>query len=147
MDEAQDTLDELKEQQSALLEIEDGVVCADRDGTLASVTYEAGDTLIKNTAFASYYDLDTILISVEVSQNDIAKLAVSDTVQVQISGSRMGAIDGTVYSIASEKTSGGSMSNVTYAVIVAVDNTDGTLSTGSQATVTFETEEAGGKTE
>lgn len=147
VDEAQDTLDELKEQQSALLAIEDGVVCADRDGTLASVTYEAGDTLIKNTAFASYYDLDTILISVEVSQNDIAKLAVGDTVQVQISGSRMGAIDGTVYSIASEKTSGGSMSNVTYAVIVAVDNTDGTLSTGSQATVTFETEEAGGKTE
>ena len=147
VDEAQDTLDELKEQQSALLEIEDGVVCADRDGTLASVTYEAGDTLIKNTAFASYYDLDTILISVEVSQNDIAKLAVGDTVQVQISGSRMGVIDGTVYSIASEKTSGGSMSNVTYAVIVAVDNTDGTLSTGSQATVTFETEEAGGKTE
>ena len=75
VDEAQDTLDELKEQQSALLAIEDGVVCADRDGTLASVTYEAGDTLIKNTAFASYYDLDTILISVEVSQNDIAKLA------------------------------------------------------------------------
>ena len=81
MDEAQDTLDELKERQSALLAIEDGVVCADRDGTLASVTYEAGDTLIKNTAFASYYDLDTILISVEVSQNDIAKLAVGDTVQ------------------------------------------------------------------
>ena len=140
VDEAQDTLDELKEQQSALLAIEDGVVCADRDGTLASVTYEAGDTLIKNTAFASYYDLDTILISVEVSQNDIAKLAVGDTVQVQISGSRMGAIDGTVYSIASEKTSGGSMSNVTYAVIVAVDNT---LTTGVQATVKFETQATG----
>ena len=138
-----DTLDELKEQQSALLAIEDGVVCADRDGTLASVTYEAGDTLIKNTAFASYYDLDTILISVEVSQNNIAKLAVGDTVQVQISGSRMGAIDGTVYSIASEKTSGGSMSNVTYAVIVAVDNTDGTLTTGVQATVKFETQATG----
>ena len=143
MDEAQDTLDELKEQQSALLAIEDGVVCADRDGTLASVTYEAGDTLIKNIAFASYYDLDTILISVEVSQNNIAKLAVGDTVQVQISGSRMGAIDGTVYSIASEKTSGGSMSNVTYAVIVAVDNTDGTLTTGVQATVKFETQATG----
>lgn len=143
VDEAQDTLDELKEQQSALLAIEDGVVCADRDGTLASVTYEAGDTLIKNTAFASYYDLDTILISVEVSQNNIAKLAVGDTVQVQISGSRMGAIDGTVYSIASEKTSGGSMSNVTYAVIVAVDNTDGTLTTGVQATVKFETQATG----
>ena len=137
------TLDELKEQQSVLLAIEDGVVCADRDGTLASVTYEAGDTLIKNTAFASYYDLDTILISVEVSQNNIAKLAVGDTVQVQISGSRMGAIDGTVYSIASEKTSGGSMSNVTYAVIVAVDNTDGTLTTGVQATVKFETQATG----
>lgn len=55
----------------------------------------------------------------------------------------MGAIDGTVYSIASEKTSGGSMSNVTYAVIVAVDNTDGTLTTGVQATVKFETQATG----
>ena len=97
--------------------------------------------------FSIFSTIDTVLISVEVSQNDIAKLAVGDTVQVQISGSRMGAIDGSIYSIASEKTSGGSMSNVTYAAIVAVDNTDGTFSTGSQATVTFETEEAGGKTE
>lgn len=130
VDEAQDTLDELKEQQSALLAIEDGVVCADRDGTLASVTYEAGDTLIKNTAFASYYDLDTILISVEVSQNDIAKLAVGDTVQVQISGSRMGAIDGIRLFHRIGKNIRRKHVNVTYAVIVAVDNTDGTLTTG-----------------
>ena len=35
------------------------------------------------------------------------------------------------------------MSNVTYAVIVAVDNTDGTLTTGVQATVKFETQATG----
>lgn len=141
VDDAQNTLDTLMEEQSALLAMEDGIVCADRAGTLATVTYEAGDELYDDTAFATYYDTDTILISVEVPQEEIAKLAVGDSVEVMISGNRNTSAKGQISSIASEKTAGQSISNVTYAVTISVDNTDEHFRSGSSATVWFDYEE------
>ncbi len=137
VDSAQSTLDDLEEEQNALLSLEDGVVCASQDGTIASVTYDADDTLVEQQAFVSYYNTQTISISVEVSQEDISKIAVGDTVAVAISGARTGDVEGKVASIASSATTGGSVSNVTYAVEIQIDNSDGMLSSGSSATVTF----------
>ena len=137
VDSAQSTLDDLEEEQNALLSLEDGVVCASQDGTIASVTYDADDTLVEQQAFVTYYNTQTISISVEVSQEDISKIAVGDTVAVAISGARTGDVEGKVASIASSATTGGSVSNVTYAVEIQIDNSDGMLSSGSSATVTF----------
>lgn len=137
VDEAQETLDELKEEQAAFLALENGVITAEQAGTLASVTYEAGDTLFSNVAAVSYYSTGTITISVEVDQSDIAKIEVGDDVSVAISGSR-DSLTGTIQSIASSATTGGSVSNVTYAVVIAIDNSDGRLSSGSSAEITFE---------
>lgn len=137
---AQDTLDTLKEEQTALLALEDGVVTADEDGTIAAVPYEAEDTLQSGTAFALYCDTQTIMISVEVPQENIAQVGVGDEVSVMIAGKRDGAVTGTVSSIASSATTGGSVSNVTYAVIISIDNSDGRLGSGSSATVTFQGE-------
>lgn len=137
VDEAQETLDELKEEQAAFLALENGVITAEQAGTLASVTYEAGDTLFSNVAAVSYYSTGTITISVEVDQSYIAKIEVGDEVSVAISGSR-DSLTGTVQSIASSATTGGSVSNVTYAVVIAIDNSDGRLSSGASAEITFE---------
>ena len=137
VDSAQSTLDDLEEEQNALLSLEDGVVCASQDGTIASVTYDTDDTLVEQQAFVTYYNTQTISISVEVSQEDISKIAVGDTVAVAISGARTGDVEGKVASIASSATTGGSVSNVTYAVEIQIDNSDGMLSSGSSATVTF----------
>lgn len=137
VDEAQETLDELKEEQAAFLALENGVITAEQAGTLASVTYEAGDTLFSNVAAVSYYSTGTITISVEVDQSDIARIGVGDEVSVAISGSR-DSLTGTIQSIASSATTGGSVSNVTYAVVIAIDNSDGRLSSGSSAEITFE---------
>ena len=138
---AQDTLDTLKEEQTALLALENGVVTADEDGTIAAVPYEAEDTLQSGTAFALYCDTQTIMISVEVPQENIAQVGVGDEVSVMIAGNRYGAVTGTVSSIASSATTGGSVSNVTYAVIISIDNSDGRLGSGSSATVTFQGEQ------
>ena len=137
VDEAQETLDELKEEQAAFLALENGVITAEQAGTLASVTYEAGDTLFSNVAAVSYYSTGTITISVEVDQSYIAKIEVGDDVSVAISGSR-DSLTGTIQSIASSATTGGSVSNVTYAVVIAIDNSDGRLSSGSSAELTVE---------
>ena len=138
---AQDTLDTLKEEQTALLALENGVVTADEDGTIAAVPYEAEDTLQSGTAFALYCDTQTIMISVEVPQENIAQVGVGDEVSVMIAGKRDGAVTGTVSSIASSATTGGSVSNVTFAVIISIDNSDGRLGSGSSATVIFQGEQ------
>lgn len=140
VDEAEDTLEALEEEQSALLSLEGGVICADRAGMVAAVSYEAEDVLYEEIALVSYYDTDTILISVEVSQEEIAYLAVGDAVEVVIAGGRNGTREGEISSIATEKTLGQSLSNVTYTVLVAVDNADGSLSAGTSATVWFDNE-------
>lgn len=137
---ARTELEELEEAQAAIASIENGVVCANQTGTLAAVTYEAEDILKAETAFVYYYDTSVITISVEVAQEDIAKIAVGDSVSVMISNNRRGNLQGTVTSIASTATTGGSVSNVTYAVEISIDNTDGTMSAGLSATVVFSDE-------
>lgn len=134
---AKKNLEDLQEEQTAVLNLENGVVCASQAGTIAAVTYEAEDILKTQTAVVYYYDTSVITISVEVPQEDIAKIAVGDTAEVMISNNRRGNMQGTVTTIASTATTGGSVSNVTYAVEVSVDNTEGTLSAGQSATVIF----------
>lgn len=137
VDTAAETLNNLEKEQTALLSLKDGVICAGQSGTLAEVSYEAGNCLNSYTALAGYCDTDTIMVSVEVPQEDIAHVTVGDTVDVNISGVRDGELEGIVSSIASEATSDGSMSNVTYAVMINIDNSEGTISSGSSAYVTF----------
>lgn len=138
VDNAKKTLTDLQEEQAALLALEDGVVCANQAGILASVSYDADDVLFSGTTFVTYYDISTLTISVEVEQENIAKIAVGDEVSVAVSGSRRGSVTGTVASIASSATTGRSVSDVTYAVVIAIENENNMLSAGSSATVTFE---------
>ena len=136
VEEAQRNYDTLVAEQAALLAVSDGVITASQDGTLSYVAY--GDTLKADTAVVLYSDNSTISISVEVPQEKTTEVSVGEEVAVQISGNRMGIQTGTITSIASGATTGGSISNVTYAVVVTIDNTEGTLSAGSSAVVTFE---------
>ncbi len=137
-DEAEENLAELKEEQSALLSLVDGMITAESDGTLSAVYYEAGDVLNSNIALVGYSDTNKLTVAVEVAQENIAKVSVGDTVSVSIMGRPGGNdIEGTVSSIAAEATSGRSMSNVTYTVEVTIDNTEGQISANASAYVTF----------
>ena len=134
---AQEELDKLKEEQKALLALEDGVVTAAYDGILSQVPYEAGNTLQSGWMLAGYSDTDILTAAVEVSQEDIAKIAVGDTAEVSLPGMRMGNVKGVISAIASEATSGRSISNVTYTVEVSIDNENGAILSGTSAYVTF----------
>ncbi len=134
---AQSKLEELQEQYDVLAAMTDGVVCANQAGTLASVSYEAGDILWGSSAIVSYYDMSKVYISIEVDQEQITKLAVGDSATVSLSGKR-NTVTAEIASIASEKTSDGSISNVTYAVQLVLDNADGSISAGTSANITME---------
>lgn len=136
-DTAAENLAELKEEQSALLALKDGVITAAQDGVLSGVFYETGDIIRSDMGLVSYADTEKLTIAVEVSQENISKTAVGDAVSVSLPKMRRDDIEGTITTVASQATSGGSMSNVTYTVEVSIDNTDGTISTESSAYVTF----------
>lgn len=135
---AEEKLADLKEAQANLLALEDGIVTASQAGTIASVRYDVDDVLFSNIAFVTYYDTSTLTISLEIDQENIAKVTVGDEVNVSVSGNRRGNITGTITSIATSATTGQSVSDVTYAVVVSVDNQDNSLSAGVSAEVIFE---------
>lgn len=134
---ASEELEELKEEQSALFALQDGIITAEYDGVLAAVTYETGDVLVNEYELVSYSDTSKLTIDVEVDQANIAEVSVGDTVQVQLIGMRRERIEGTVTSVASGATSGRSMSNVTYTVQVTIDNSEGNIATETSAYVMF----------
>ena len=124
------------ETQKALLEaMTDGVISADRDGTVASISYEAEDLLDSSIPIVSYYDTDTVSITLEVPQEEIASLSVGDTAEVTLTGG--GRLEGTLTEKSVEPEDGTSRTTVNYTATVSLDNSDGRLSDGLSATVTF----------
>ena len=122
--------------QKALLEaMADGVISADRDGTAASISYEAEDLLDSSIPIVSYYDTDTVSITLEVPQEEIASLSVGDTAEVTLAGA--GRLEGTLTEKSVEPEEGTSRTTVNYTATVSLDNSDGRLSDGLSATVTF----------
>ena len=124
------------ETQKALLEaMTDGVISADRDGTVASISYEVEELLDSSIPIVSYYDTDTVSITLEVPQEEIASLSVGDTAEVTLAGA--GRLEGTLTEKSVEPEDGTSRTTVNYTATVSLDNSDGRLSDGLSATVTF----------
>lgn len=124
------------ETQKALLEaMTDGVISADHDGTAASISYEAEDLLDSSIPIVRYYDTDTVSITLEVPQEEIASLSVGDTAEVTLAGA--GRLEGTLTEKSVEPEDGTSRTTVNYTATVSLDNSDGRLSDGLSATVTF----------
>lgn len=143
VDTAQKAYDELMAEQQAVGSIEDGVITAAQDGTVAAVGYEAEDTLATATAIVSYYDTATILIPVQVDQSHMEDIAVGDSVTVEITGVPGNhKLAGTIQTIATQADTTTGASKVVYETVIAVDNSDGTISTGLSAKVTFLSEES-----
>lgn len=137
LDEAKDALETLKEEQAVFLALENGVITADETGKIAAVMYESGDVLEESTPLISYSDTDSITVAVEVSQENIAKVNVGDSVEVYLTGMRRESQEGTVTKVASEATSGRSMSNVTYTVEIGIDNSEGSIEENQSAYAVF----------
>ena len=133
--EAKQNKADLETQKAFLEAMADGVISADRDGTAASISYEAEDLLDSSIPIVSYYDTDTVSITLEVPQEEIASLSVGDTAEVTLAGA--GRLEGTLTEKSVEPEDGTSRTTVNYTATVSLDNSDGRLSDGLSATVTF----------
>ncbi len=137
--EAKSAKAELEEQKAVLDSMTDGMILADKAGTVASLEYEEGDVLSSRIPIISYYNRDVVTIALEVAQEDIARISVGDTVEVTLAGRMI--LEGTISQKKVEPESGTSRTTVNYEATVSLDNSDGFLSAGTAAVVTITTAE------
>ena len=142
LSEAKEEQETIEEQKAMLDAMTDGTICAEQNGIVASVSYDEGDVISSSVPVISYYDTDTVTVTLEIPQEEIAGIAVGQTVKVQMD--RFGTIEGTVSEKSVEPESGTSRTNVIYTVEVSIENETGRINSGTAATVTFsEAENAG----
>lgn len=130
--------EELESEKALLDSMTDGILTADRDGLVAEISCEEGDVINGTEPVISYYNTDTVTITVEVPQEEITLLQVGDEASVTING--MLEREGVVTEKATEPESGTSRTTVNYEVVIEVDNSDGLLSSGAAARVTVSAE-------
>ena len=136
-EEAQDAVDNAKADLEAFEEyVSDGSILAEYSGTITGVGYSSGDTLSSDTAIASFADAESITVTVNVTEDDIAAVHIEDAVDISFLSYPDDSFGGYVSEIGSSSTSGNS-STVSYPVTVVVTSVPETLLSGMTANVTF----------
>ena len=120
--------------------IADGKIYAEFSGTITGVGYSSGDTLSSDVAIASFADAESITVTVNVTEDDIAAVHLDDIVEVSFLSYPDEIYSGYVSTIGSSSTSGNS-STVSYPVTVVVTSFPDTLLSGMTANVTFITKQ------
>ncbi len=116
--------------------IADGNIKAEYSGTITAVGYASGDTLSAETAIAEYADAETITVTVNVTEDDIAAVSLEDVVEVSFLSYPDEIFSGYVSEIGSSSSSTNS-TTVSYPVTVVITTVPPTLLTGMTANVTF----------
>ena len=134
---AQETVDNAKADLEAFeAYISDGSILSEYSGTVTGVGYSAGDTLSSETAIASFADAESITVTVNVTEDDIAAVHIEDVVDISFLSYPDETFSGYVSEIGSSSTSGNS-STVSYPVTVVVTSVPETLLSGMTTNVTF----------
>ena len=135
--EAQEAVDTAKADLEAFEEyIKDGNIVSEYSGTVTGVGYSAGDTLNKDTAIASFADAESITVTVNVTEDDIAAVNIGDAVDISFLAYPDQLFEGYVSEIGSSSSSGKS-STVSYPVTVVVTTVPEKMLSGMTANVTF----------
>ena len=140
---AEEEQKEKEENMQTFLEFvgEDGVIYAAEDGLVSSVSYEAGDQLIRTGDILSYVREDAYEVTIDVSEEDISAVAIGDTVDLA-----MAAYEGETYTgmVSSITTTANDTyaSTVSYPVTIQIQGDTSKLYGGMTANVTFVTDRA-----
>ena len=140
-EEAQEAVDAAQADLAAFEEyINDGSTRAEYSGTVTGVGYASGDTLTADTAIASFADAESITVTVNVTEDDIAAVQLEDTVDISFLSYPDEMFSGYVSKIGSSSASGNSQT-VSYPVTVVVTSVPDMLLSGMTANVTFITKQ------
>lgn len=134
---AQDTLADAKE---ALAEFdacvgENGILYAEYAGTVMTFDYEAGDTISSGTTIVTFANAEEVTMTVSVSEEDIADIAVGDVVNIELTAYEDKIYLGEVLGMDTSTSSGSS--TVSYNVTVAFTGDLTGIYTDMTGNVTF----------
>lgn len=129
----------LEEAEENLAEFEafvgDGTVYSAYDGTVTEIGYAAGDELSSSTAVVTFADAASVSMTVSVSEEDIAGIALGDEVMVELTAYEGETFPAVVKSTDTSVSSGSS--TVSYDVeVLLTGDTDG-IFTDMTGSVTF----------
>lgn len=130
----------LSEAQEALEEFDscigaDGVIYAEYAGVIVEIGCEAGDTLSSDTGLVTFADTEAVTMTVSVSEEDIALIALGDVVNITLNAYGDTVFSGEVQSMNTSSSSGSS--TVSYEVTVAFTGDVTGIYTDMTGTVTF----------
>lgn len=136
-EDAQEAVDTAKADLEAFEEyIKDGSILSEYSGTVTGVGYKSGDTLSRDTAVASFADAESITVTVNVTEDDIAAVNIGDNVDISFLAYPDQVFEGYVSEIGSSSSSGKS-STVSYPVTVVITTVPEKILSGMTANVTF----------
>ena len=122
LDDAKETLEEAEEALADFQEqIGDGIVYAAESGTVTEVAYEAGDEISNDTTIVTYTDPKNVTMTVSVSQDDIARVAVGEEASISLTAYPEETFSGTVSGIATSATAGSAAVNYDVTVLFSGD--------------------------
>ncbi len=138
---AQTDLDEAKEKMEDFESfVGDGIIYAESDGLITEVNYEVGDALSSTSDLISYVTESSIILSVDVSEEDIVDIAVGDRVNIEFTAYPDESYQGEVTAITTTATSDHA-TTVSYPVTIKVIGDTSKLFSGMTGDVTFVTDE------
>lgn len=136
---AQETYTQAKEEKQEFTEfVKGGVVRAEYTGTVASIGYQAGDSLNTATDIATYLDADGVTITVSVAEEDVPNIKIGNSVNIYLSAYEDEMFSGEVTSISSTATGD---STVSYPVVVTMTSDVSKVYNGMSSEVTFVSQE------
>jgi HlyD family secretion protein len=139
--EAQAELDEIQNKVNAFESFvgEENQITAKESGLVTGVNYEAEDTLINTGAMLTYVKENEYTVSIDVSEEDIAAIAIGDTVELVFTAYPDETWQGTIISITTSATSDHA-ATISYPVTIHVEGDTTLLYGGMTADVTFVTD-------
>ena len=119
--------------------IVDGIVSAQYEGVVTSVSIEEGDLLQNDSDIMELNNYEDITVEVSVDDDDMKSVSVGDDVKVSFSAFPDGNFSGTVSDIGDATID--SNSDISYAVTITIDGDVSGLYGGMSGEVTFITKE------
>lgn len=106
------------------------------DGVVASLNATVGEIITQSGYVAVISDMSVMKLETTISEANVGKVAVGDSVDVVVSSISSEAITGTVTSIAPAAD----LTSMSFPITITVDNADGSILSGMFSEVTIKTD-------
>ncbi|CVI66732.1 hypothetical protein NDGK_00656 [Clostridiales bacterium CHKCI001] len=134
LNETKANIEKWEKARDELYAMEDGIIYAEQDMIVSSFRYHNGDKIEEQKSLLSYDDAASVLINVNVPQDEIVDWNVGDIVKIAVEGYEQ-LFSGTVSAMDLERAVQKNTDEIEYNVTIAIEQGEQQLKDGLDATV------------